>query len=206
VIKKEMSTKPEEIVPGLTAKQLFEAILSDRSFTITGSRRSIISFIHFINVHDNQDTVKGVLRSLTPKDRLDLLRIFTDKYVGKPWPSKDVLKLMQEFLFLLLPSETVGIRSEKLVFQVYDAMTNEPPASIPDDLRKLVRDSRDEILETIKPNASLFVNYLEKKVNNYMLESNQEEQHLPDEIIAKICEFAVDQTPPSTCSCGMHLY
>jgi hypothetical protein len=201
VLKKEVSTKAEEIVPGLTAKQLIEAILNDRSFAINGNRRCIKNFIHFINFHDHQDTVKGVMRSLTPKNRLDLLRILTDKYVGKPVPSQDVYDIMQEFMFSL-----IGRRSEKMIFQVYDAMTNEPPASIVDDLRKLIRNTRDGKLKRIEPNVTLFIQYLEKKVNKYMLESNQEEQHLPDELVAKICEFAVDQTPPRTCTCGMHLF
>ena len=225
VIRSGGSWSPEtgEIVPGLTAHQFLKAMIEDKFLFWHGHKPSLKLALDHLCYYDQRNPDKGPLKDVTAQDRLDLLRLA--QKLGS-FRSEEEHKLLQELMHLLL-----GSNSRKTLFQIYEVSTdpskNQP---VKDLVEGALSYTRDKYINIIKPNVMIAVDALEQKYSQQengglsreidgddeILDGDdendskvREQEHLgcaslPEEIIDKLCEFAVEELKPRKCSCGRH--
>ena len=110
----------------------------------------------------------------------------------------EVGQVLNSFINLLM-----GSGSMKTAFRMYEALSD-LPVPLDDHTQNALKSARMTYLKEAMPKTNLLVRLIEHKVNEVKLGRNEKEVYIPEEILHKICEYAVDPIVPTKCSCGLH--
>ena len=225
------SPETGEIVPGLTAHQFLKAMIEDKFLFWHGHKPSLKLALDHLCYYDHLSHGNGPLKDVTAQDRLDLLRLAQEVGSYRSDEEHKLLQELmhlllgsdsRQILFKIYEVSTDPSKNEPVKDLVEGALNYKrdkyinivkPNVMIAVDAleqkysqqenggssHKIEGDEDDKVLDCNSDNGD---------GNDKDDKSEKEEQdehrrgYLPEEIIDKICEFAVDELKPRKCSCG----
>ena len=187
-------TKGNELVPGLTMKQLFSLMLQDESFFPTATRR-ILKWLLDVETLAQKQQIDNK-RLLSPLERLELLELthswtpaptFLDDYSDSPMvavgPSPTHLDTMviQSILSKSVPTH----------LQLYDSMhvyneTN-PKSKLSSTTTELIVQVRQALLTKTLPLVQIYLEIVEPRYQR----RNESPSPFPREVADRIAEYAL---------------
>ena len=184
-------TKPSELIPGLTAKQLLWNILVDEAFLRIMPDHELEGFLESIYClgADHENDKKHPWSWLTLNDRIDLLDLAHDWTAPKK-------KMSKKFEFFTNVRTSVlhlitGTTTSTLLKMHDYAIKRKPP---PDERTILmIKKIRNAMIVKYKPKVTAYLDIVEPKYREHAEQNSQQVMPFPEVLVPVIAEFAFEK-------------
>ena len=182
--------RENEIMPGLTIKQLYQVMLDDENFLVSSNLDNFLASMECLDdASRTAKTDEGPWKFFTSEDRLELLEMsFERTYLDRV----EVWNETQAMLIDRWRWSVLGLVS-KSVFGVYDTMVSQA-RQVRANAFKYIRTNREDLLQEPRSKVQEYLNAIEPRYLAQQSLNQEAALPFPDELVDHIgCYLAISE-------------